>query len=106
FGACFNEWLAYAGATAVLASAMAALTGPLAASITSPWTCYSDSVVEAKLIAAFLAALAAWNAALDKLADCQNRAGTGSGQPRVDDGYDDIERLVDEFIANASESWC
>jgi hypothetical protein len=117
--ACVSEWITYAAASGVLASASTALSGAVggcaAGGPLAPAFCASID----KLTVAWMAALAAWSVALDKLVACREKlpdedtggnvdgggsGGAGDGPPPLgDDPMDSTTKTVMEFIEDAIE---
>jgi hypothetical protein len=88
---CFTEWAAYAAASFALASASVALSAAISACATNPMTCYAvDSA-----FGIWLAALAAWSVALDKLMACQNGGATpGTKVLKYDGSVEDLDPAI------------
>jgi hypothetical protein len=112
---CTAEWLTYAAVSFALASASTGLVVAIAACTESAGTLPVCGTIET-LTAAFLAALAAWNVALDKLIACQLRNASattsggsttgGSSITRPDDEEEIIggTKTVTQFIEDAMTS--
>lgn len=120
--ACFSEWVVYAAASGILGSASAAVTAEIAAC--AGGAAIACAAIE-RTIVIWLAAMVAWNTALDRLVACRelgandapvtggntggSGGGSGGGGGMSPDSGRSLTNTVNQFIRTAigaGNYWC